>query len=187
MKTTKLKLVRWVGGLAVAMVAGSIAMVGCSDDETTTTTDASTAKDVSTTTDTSPPATDVAIKASVTYNGSLKGPVLISVFPTSTPMGNPSGTGSNEKPTWPGTNSVDVKNVKAGKYFVFAYIMVGPDHRMGPIDGDPSGPPVEVTVVDGQTSAVNLMVFDPAPPDGGADATGDSSSDASTDAPADGG
>ena len=184
MKTTNLKLVRWVGGLAVAMVAGTIAMVGCSDDATTpSATDASTASDVTTATDTSTPATDVAIKASVTYNGPLKGPVLISVFPSATPMGNPSGTGSNEKPTWPGTNSVDVKNVKAGKYFVFAYIMVGPDHRMGPIDGDPSGPPVEVTVVDGQTSPVNVMVFDPAPPDGGTDA----SSDSSTDAPTDGG
>lgn len=184
MNTTKLKLFRWVGGLAVAMVAGATAMAGCSDDATTpAATDASTANDVTTATDTSTPATDVSIKASVTYNGPLKGPVLISVFPTPTPMGAPAGTGSNEKPTWPGTNSVDVKNVKAGKYFVFAYIMVGPDHRMGPIDGDPAGPPVEVTVVDGQTSSVNLMVFDPAPPDAGSDAA----SDSSTDAPSDGG
>lgn len=184
MKANDFSIGRWIGALALVTATCSALVVACSDDATTTTDAGTTATDAATSTDTSTPAPEVAARVQVTYNGPSKGPLISTLFSTPMPSGNPAGVGSNEKPTWPGTNAVEMKNVLPGKYYAFAYIMVGPEHRMGPIDGDPNGPPVEVTVTAGQTATVNLTLFDAPPPDGGTDAP---SGDASTDAPADGG
>lgn len=107
------------------------------------------------------------------YNGALKGPVLATLFPTPNPTaGPPSGAGSNENPTLPGTNAVEIKNVTPGMLYAFAYLMVGAEHRQGPAPTDAvSRAPVPVTVTAGTTATVEIELFDPEPADGGADAS----------------
>ena len=149
-------------------------LFACSSDSPVVTgsnTDAGKTSETGTGADTSTPASDVAVRVTAKYAGSQKGPVLVSIFPTPNPTaGPPSGTGSNEKPTLPGSNTVDVKNVSPGNYFAFAYVMVGSEHRMGPTTTDPGTmAPVPLTVTAGMTTAVSLELFDPPPPDAGSD------------------
>lgn len=162
---------RAVAVLAMSATLACSVLFACSSDTPSTATSTPDAGKVETGTgaDTSPPASDVAIRATATYSGALKGPVLVSIFPTPNPTaGPPSGTGSNEKPTLPGTNTVDVKNVSPGSYFAFAYVMVGAEHRMGPTATDPTTiAPVPVTVTAGTTATITLELFDPPPPDAG--------------------
>jgi hypothetical protein len=161
----------WV---AVSATLACSVLFACSSDSpvvTGSTADAGKSE-TGTGADTSTPASDVAVRVTATYAGSQKGPVLVSIFPTPNPTaGPPSGTGSNEKPTLPGSNVVEVKNVSPGSYFAFAYVMVGAEHRMGPTTTDPATmAPVPLTVTAGMTTAVSLELFDPPPPDAGADA-----------------
>ncbi|MDB4945947.1 MAG: hypothetical protein JWP97_5481 [Labilithrix sp.] len=163
-----------VAWLAVSGMVACSLLVACSDDDSpgsASTIDAGN-KDTGAGADTSPPASDVAIRVTAKYAGTQQGPVLVSIFPTPDPSaGAPSGTGSNENPTWPGTNTVDVKNVSPGSYYAFAYVMVGASHRMGPTSTDPANlGPVPITVTAGATTAVTLELFDPPAGDAGADA-----------------
>ena len=156
--------------LAFVSMLGCSVMLACSDDEKSTTTTGTDAgkPDTGTGADTSTAAPDVAVRATTTYAGALKGPVLVTLFPTPNPTaGPPAGTGSNETPTWPGSNMVDVKNVTPGKYFAFAYIMTGGEHRQGPSADDPKAGPVDVTVTATATATVTLQLTDPPPPDAG--------------------
>ena len=177
---TKLHLRRQltnIARLAVVAMLGCSVMLACSDDDTkpaaTTGTDAGK-PDTGTGADTSTPAPDVAVRATVTYSGALKGPVLVTLFPTPVPAGPPAGTGSNETPTLPGSNTVDLKNVPPGKYSAFAYIMTGAEHRQGPSTEDPKGGPVDVTVTATATATVTIPLTDPPASDGG-DEGGDAS------------
>ena len=49
-----------------------------------------------------------------------RSPLTICVERLLQTAGPPAGTGSNETPTWPGSNMVDVKNVTPGNYKVRA-------------------------------------------------------------------
>jgi hypothetical protein len=153
-------------------------LFACSSDSPVVTgsnTDAGKTSETGTGADTSTPASDVAVRVTAKYAGTQKGPVLVSIFSTPNPTaGPPSGTGSNEKPTLPGSNTVDVKNVSPGNYFAFAYVMVGAEHRMGPTTTDPATmAPVPITVTAGATTAVSLELFDPPPPAAGGGAAAD--------------
>lgn len=149
---------------AGALCVATGLLVACSDDDKTSTPAKADSGAADSAPDTSSPASDIAISLAVTYNGTQKGPILASAWATPMPgPGTPAGSGANDTPTLPGTNTVRLKNVKPGHYFVFAYVMVGPDHRTGPVAGDPVGPPTEVDVVDGKTSSVAAMLFDPMP------------------------
>lgn len=159
----------------VGVVATTAAFLfACGDDDDTTPTNVTPTPEAGTSTDTGT-GTDaataaVSISVNVTYNGAQKGPLLASAWPNPQPgVGTPGGNGSNETPTWPGSNTVQLKNVKPGSYYIFSYVMVGAEHRTGPIATDPTGAPVQVTVEEGKTATATITLFDPLP-DGGAEA-----------------
>jgi hypothetical protein len=167
-----------------AAAAGIAAAVGCSDStsSSTTTPDAGRA-DVGTG---DSAATGGTMQIVITYTGTQKGPAICTAwpkgdFPADTDF--PIGTGSNEKPTWPGTNSVTISDLKPGKAWGLCYIMVGLDHRMGPAGTDPVQDmliPAIPDIAAGQTSTVTVTLNDPPPADMDA---GSEAGDASSDAP----
>lgn len=165
-------------------VACSAVLLACGDDDSGTTTKTDAGHDTGTTTD-APSETTGTIAGNATYSGAKTGPLIVVVFkdqpqPGKPPSSPPVGLGSNESPTWPGTNPYSVKNVAPGSYFVAGYIMVGPEHRMGAQPGDPVAiPATPVTVTAGQTATADITLRDLPQGDGGADGgdAGDASDD----------
>ena len=176
MKTKYLKFLPLTAMLSVSL-AGALAATGCSDDNSTTTTAVDAGHtDAAHAADTGAAATDGTFEVNLTYTGTKKGPAICTAWtvdhfpgPTDTPV----GLGSNETPTWPGTNKVTITQVPPGKVYALCYIMVGAEHRMGPTAGDPSQPmmaPGTPELVAGGTSVATATLLDPQPAgDGGAD------------------
>jgi hypothetical protein len=174
--------------LALVVVQG---LQGCGDDsttpDTTPTSDASVG-DVSN----EATATTGTVEAALTYTGTKTGPILLGLWTQWPPAGPPSVNGSNETPTLPGTNTVTLKGVPPGNYTAAAYMVTGadtPQHRMLPQKGDPSSPPMPVTVVAGQIANISGVLTatdtDAGSDAGDAAAGTDAASDAGADADAD--
>lgn len=165
---------------ALVILAGVAATACGDDDDDGATPDSGTTtpeggSDASTTTG--------EVTGQATYNGAKKGPLIVGLFkqaPAPGVMQMPSAIGSNETPTWPGTNAFSVKNVPPGTYFVGAYIMVGPEHRMqGAQASDPiTAPPVQVTVTAGASATTTVNLIDRPTGDGGTEGGTDDGGDA---------
>jgi hypothetical protein len=180
--STSSRTKRSVSILATIGVLASAFAFACGDDDSSATSsrDAGPGADVAAQ-DSSNAETgstnDVSIILTGTYDQSAVGPngagapIIASVWVTGpVPGATPVGVGVNENPTWPGTNTVQIKNVPPGHYNLYSYLMTGPtDHRTGKLPKDPGGKPQPIDVVAGQT--VNASVtFAIVPVDAGADA-----------------
>ncbi len=158
--------------LSCAVSAASI--LACSDDDGTAApvTAVEAGKD-STAVDNLPGS----LTGNATYAGTAKGPLYLTLYPSLPPVGNPSGIGAVNSPTWPGSNAYGIANVDPGRYFVLSYISVGSDHNMGPQPGDPVSQPVPVTITSGGQAKQDIVLADQNT-DAGADASADAPSDA---------
>ena len=161
------------GAVGIALVAAFGAVVACGgdDDDDVVTDGGPTSSSSSSSGDAAQVAAENVV-VTVNYNGALRGPIITNLFSSFPPAGPPSALGSNENPTLPGSNTVKFSNVKPGTYHIFSYLMVGPEHRMGPnTDTDPGNNPAisTVTVVDGTVATATITLEDPLPADGGTD------------------
>ena len=168
-----LRRVSLVVGVLV-MVAGAVT-TGCDDDDTKAASPDGATPPIEAGGDARSAVTGE-VSGQATYAGAKSGPLIIGLFkeaPAPGKVQTPVAVGSNESPTWPGTNAFTIKGAPEGTFFVGGYIMVGPEHRMqGAQRSDPiTAPPVQVTVKAGSSATANVTIIDrPTVGDGGADA-----------------
>lgn len=180
MKNSILKRLPFVA-LIFASAAGLVTASGCDDDATPATANPATPEAGAG--DTAKADTAVATSGTVevvlTYTGTKSGPAICTLWPFDRfpgPGDMPVGLGTNETPTWPGTNKVVMKDIAPGHVAALCYMMIGAEHRMGPAGDDPvmiAMAPATPDVVAGGTSTSTAMLLDPPPPMGDAGDAGD--------------
>ena len=119
-----------------------------------------------------------ALSLELTYTGSQRGAALASLWPLTNAAGDACPLScvrqtspcasecdarvirDDEAPGWPGATTLTFDRLEPATYWLYAYVMVGEEHREGPRRGDPVSQraPLSVRVAPGLTARASLTL-----------------------------
>jgi len=142
---------------AILMACGL--MAACSDDEQAPAIDAATAE-IDAAVEAEPDAAAAGrIAATVTYEGSAEGTLLVAAFTSFPPAGAPTGFAQEATPLFPETLAVEA--LPPGDIYVLALLDVPPASPTQPGPEDLTAWSEALTLVAGETTEVSLTLTDP--------------------------
>lgn len=111
----------------------------------------------------SPPAVDASaaarVSATVRYNGTAQGSLVLAAFPSMPPMGPPMGFAQSAAPVFPATLAIE--DLSAGPVYVLALLDVAPASPQMPGPEDRTAWSSRLDVARGATASVELTLLDP--------------------------